>query len=308
MNSNFPTTFAADGNAVSETTEAHLFIPEIKLQDIGRAEFGISHNLCNHPLLNLEAIADMADTLPAMAVECHEAMLPLLMPGGSKDLKVRPSDIVRSIDTNGTWMVLWNIEQVPAYRELLDEILDPLVTLLPVVEGDMGRREAFLFLSAPDAVTPCHFDPESNFLLQIRGSKEVNIGRFKHRSIALKELDRYHDGGHRNLEMMPPCSSLFNLEPGDGVHIYPWAPHWVYNGSTASISLSVTFRTRRSEREELAHRYNSRLRRLGYSPRPAGESIFVDTMKASWISAKAWVRRGGRPQYGARDSRAGGTY
>lgn len=270
---------------------------------IGCREFGVRHGVADHPLLSVEALAELADSLPSPAVERHEANQPLLVPGGCPELSGPPSETVRTIETNGCWMVLWNIEQVAAYRRLLDAILDEAVPFLPPREGGMGRREAFLFLSAPHAVTPVHFDPEHNFLLQIRGSKEIHVGRFPDREWELRELDRYHDGGHRNLAEIPPHSSIFLMRPGEGVYLYPWAPHWVYNGPAASISLSITFRTRRSERYELVHMLNGRLRRRGLSPLPAGESEHVDRVKAVFTSCVAWLRRGGQPQRGARDYR-----
>ena len=98
-------------------------------------------------------------------------------------------------------------------------------------------------------------------------------------------MDRYHDGGHRNLERIPPLSTHFLMQPGDGVHIYPWAPHWVHNGPSASISLSVTYRTPRSEREELAHIFNGRMRRYGLTPVPAGDSRWRDSAKAGALEA-----------------------
>jgi hypothetical protein len=269
---------------------------------IGRSELGIRHGLAGHPSFTLEALAELADRLPATAIERHEGRQPLLVPGGAPDLAGLPSATVLSIDTNGQWMVLWNIEQVPRYRRLLDEILDPVAPLVPAREGAMGRREAFLFLSAPGSVTPVHFDPEHNFLLQIRGVKHFHVGRFPDRAAELAELDRYHDGGHRNLERIPPLSTSFTMNPGEGVYVYPWAPHWVENGAAASISLSITFRTRRSERHELVHHFNRRMRRHGRSPRPPGESVAADRAKAGVVAFVAWLRRGGRRQRGARDS------
>ena len=292
-----PTTATA-----SRTSEYLLELdPSTCTDAIGRREFGIRHAIADHPLLSLEAIAELADTLPSGAVERHEAKQPLLVPSGCPDLSGPPSETVRTIETNGRWMVLWNIEQVATYRRLLDAILDEAVPFLPAREGGMGRREAFLFLSAPNAVTPVHFDPENNFLLQIRGSKEISVGRFPNREWELREFDRYHDGGHRNLAEIPPCSTVFLMRPGDGVYLYPWAPHWVYNGPAASISLSITFRTRRSQRHELVHLLNGRLRRRGLSPLPAGESERVDRVKAVFTSFVAWLLRGGRRQRGARD-------
>jgi hypothetical protein len=268
---------------------------------IARREFGIHHNLADHPLLSLEAIAKLADALPPGAVERHEAKQPLLVPGGCPDLSGPPSETVRTIETNGRWMVLWNLEQIAAYGRLLDEILDEVVPFLPAREGGMGRREVFLFLSAPNAVTPVHFDPEHNFLLQIRGSKEINVGRFPDIAWERREFDRYHAGGHRNLEEIPPVSSKFLMRPGDGVYMYPWAPHWVFNGPSVSISLSITFRTRRSQRIEYVHLLNGHLRRYGLSPLPAGESEFVDRVKAVLATFVAWLIRGCRRQRGARN-------
>ncbi|MGG7380835.1 hypothetical protein ACQ7B2_19545, partial [Escherichia coli] len=89
-----------------------------------------------------------------------------------------------------------------------------------------------------------------------------------------------HDGGHRNLDSPPEEFTTFDLQPGTGVYVYPWAPHWVQNGPTASISLSITFRTRESEMAERVHRMNARLRRRGISPSPPGRRRGADRAKA----------------------------
>lgn len=271
------------------------------LDAIGRREFGLCHALVDHPLLSLEALAELADALPAGAIERHDANQPLLVPGGAEELSGPPSETVRNIERNGRWMVMWNLEQIAPYKRLMDEILDEALPILPPREGSMGRRESFLFLSAPHAVTPVHFDPEHNFLLQIRGTKEVDVGRFPDRAWELRELNRYYDGGHRNLVEIPPRSGVFYMKPGNGIYLYPWAPHWVYNGPQVSISISITFRTRRSQREEYASLFNRRLRRRGWSPLPAGESVPVDRAKAATVAFMGWVRRGGRRLRGTRD-------
>lgn len=271
------------------------------LNAIGHREFGVRHALVEHPLLSLEALAELADALPAGAIERHDANQPLLVPGGAEELSGSPSETVRNIEHNGRWMVMWNLEQIEPYKRLMDDVLDEALSILPPREGGMGRRESFLFLSAPHAVTPVHFDPEHNFLLQIRGTKEVDVGRFPDRAWELRELNRYYDGGHRNLVEIPPRSGVFYMKPGDGIYLYPWAPHWVHNGPEVSISISITFRTGRSQREEYASLFNRRLRRRGWSPLPAGESVPVDRAKAAAAAFMGWVRRGGRRQRGTRD-------
>lgn len=268
---------------------------------IGQREFSIHHRLVDHPLLSLAALADLADALPSSAIERHDANQPLLVPGGAEDLQGPPSETVRTIGTNGRWMVMWNLEQIAPYKRLMDEVLDEALPYLPKREGSMGRRESFLFLSAPQSITPVHFDPEHNFLLQIRGQKEVDVGRFPDRAWERRELDRYYDGGHRNLVEIPPRSGVFYLNPGQGIYLYPWAPHWVFNGPEPSISLSITFRTRRSQRLENADLFNRRLRRHGWKPLPPGESDALDHAKAATTAFLGWLRRGGRRQLGTRD-------
>jgi len=256
-----------------------------------RRAFAVRHRLAEHPLLTLDALAELSDVLPRKSVERHRADLDLLTPGGAPDLDGRPSDTVRELETGNVWMVLWYIEQVPEYRQLLDDCLDEVERLVRAQHGPMRQRKGYIFLSAPNATTPVHFDPEQNLLLQIRGVKEMNLGRFDDPADHQAELDRYFDGGHRNLDRMPRHEDTFRMAPGDGVYVYPFAPHWVKNGPQASVSLSITFRTAASQRMEHVNHVNARLRRLHLHPRPQGVSPAVDRVKATVMAGAERVKR-----------------
>jgi cupin superfamily protein len=256
-------------------------------QALGREPCAVGHALADHPLLTLEAIADLADRFDGR-IERHRADLPVVAPGGAPELEGPPSETVRGIEGNGCWMVFWYLDAQPEYRALLDACLDEAEAALPAGAGPAVQREAFLFLSAPDAVTPVHFDPEHNFLLQIRGRKEMHVMAFASAADEQRELDRYFDGGHRNLEAMPRDERTFVLDPGDGVYVPSFRPHWVRNGPRASVSLSITFRTPESRRAERVHQVNGRLRRLRLSPRPPGVSPALDRAKESaWLALRA---------------------
>ena len=73
---------------------------------------------------------------------------------------------MRRIAECGSWMVLKRVEQDPEYAALLDRCLDGVAAQAGVSLPRMLRREGFIFLSSPSAVTPFHLDPEHNFLLQ----------------------------------------------------------------------------------------------------------------------------------------------
>jgi hypothetical protein len=256
----------------------------------GRRPVAVDHTLAEDPLLSLEAIADLADRFPGR-VERHSANLAMVMPDGAPELELSPSAMVRGIEDNGCWMVFWYVDQDPAYKALLDRCLDEAESHLPSGAGPALQREAFLFLSAPNAVTPIHFDPEHNFLLQIRGHKDMNVCPFPSVDVERQELDRYHNGGDRNLPSLPPDGQVFGLDPGCGVYVPSFMPHWVQNGPRASVSLSITFRSRESLRAERVHRINAQMRRLRLHPTPAGVSPTRDRAKeAMWVAVAPTVR------------------
>lgn len=277
------------------TTDSSRQLLDIEEGDFSRCfsrrAFAVRHELAGDPRLTLEAMAELADRLPLKSIERHRADLPLLSPGKPPELEGPPSETVRELESGNAWMVMWYIEQVPEYRELLDDCLDQVESYVGERHGGMRYRKAYLFLSAPGATTPAHFDPEQNLLLQIRGSKDFSVGRFPDPSQQQAELDRYFDGGHRNLDRMPQQEDTFHMEPGDGVYVPPFMPHWVHVGGQASISLSITFRTRASLEMERVSHFNAGMRRLHLSPHPPGTSPPRDRVKASVIEKLGSLRR-----------------
>jgi hypothetical protein len=241
----------------------------------------IRHRLAGHDLLSVDALAGLADALPPGSVEHNSGQIPALMPDGDAPrLEATPGEIARGIETNGCWMVLKNIEQAEAYDELLAAALGELAGRLPGDAAEMWRREGFVFLSAPGSVTPAHVDPEHNFLLQVRGTKTMHLGRFADARAEQLELERHYGGGHRNMPAMFDDPVAFDLAPGDGLYVPVNAPHWVQNGAEVSVSLSITWRTRATDRLQRLHAFNARARRAGLSPRRPGERPGADRAKA----------------------------
>ncbi len=127
-------------------------------------------------------------------------------------------------------------------------------------------------------------DGEHNFLLQIRGSKEVSIFDQNNRAVITEEeLERYYQGkSHRNLKFndsKQAYAQVFTLTPGVGLHFPVTAPHWVKNGNEVSISFSITFRSLESEKRSMLYFVNGRLRQLGMNPTSPGVSSWRDQVK-----------------------------
>lgn len=254
--------------------------------------FPVRHSLSDHPLLTLDALAELADRLPAGSVEHNSGKVSEVLPGGEAPrIDLPPGQIAREIETNKYWMVLKRIEQDPEYEGLLHDALEDVIGAVAAREGGVVRREGYVFLSSSDSTTPSHFDDEHNWLLQIRGHKEMTVGSFPDERTERNELERYYGGGHRNIDFKPARPRVFEMGPGDGVYVPIHAPHMVHTGKETSISLSITFYTQQSQRIADIWTVNSKLRRLNLSPRPPGERSVADRMKVGAWQGMRKVRR-----------------
>ena len=265
----------------------HVFPDETiaRMEALYPAQAGLLHHLLpDHPLLSLEALAQLGEGLPGAQVEYNPGDVPIgIKPEDIPTNGLSIGETIRTIDTNRSWAVLKNIETVAEYRALLMDLLGELKSVVEPRTGAMLTPQGFVFISSPGSITPFHFDPEHNILLQLRGRKVMNVWpagdeRFAHRV----EHERYHTGGHRNLpwqEAYRDGAQQVPLGPGDAVLMPVMAPHFVANGDAPSVSLSITWRSEWSYRESEAHAANAALRRMGLDP----------AMPPRWPSY-AWVK------------------
>jgi len=231
----------------------------------------LGHRLADHPLLGLDALAALAQRIRPVDAEYNRGDVAIgLDPSETPANGLSVAETIRRIEECGSWMVLKFIEQDPLYRDLLHSTLAALAPVVRPVTGRMLKMEAFVFISSPGAVTPFHFDPEHNILLQIRGTKTITVFPAAEPALAGGEAhEAFHNGGHRNLAWRDEFAKLgraFALSPGRAVYVPVKAPHWVRNGPDVSVSFSITWRSEWSYREEYAHRMNAVLRKAGLDP------------------------------------------
>jgi len=156
----------------------------------------------------------------------------------------------------------------------------------------MLRPQGFVFISSPDAVTPYHFDPEHNILLQLVGTKVMTQFPADDPQFAPDTThESYHSGGPRELvwaDTLAAGGRPFALGPGDAVMVPVMAPHFVKNGPASSISLSITWRSDWSFAEADARCWNGVLRRAGLQPRAPRRWPHRNRAKA--LAYRAWRR------------------
>lgn len=245
----------------------------------------LTHDLHDHPLLALDALARLGERLPEASVEYNKGDLPTgVDPDSDIANGMSIGDTIRNVDTSRSWAVLKNIEQDADYEALLLSLLGELKPLIEAKTGAMLKPQGFIFVSSPDAVTPYHFDPEHNILLQLRGTKVMTQFPAGDAFYAPDEThEGYHTGGHRNLvwrDELEAGGTRWPLAPGEALFVPVMAPHHVKNGPEPSISLSITWRSDWSFAEADARAFNGVLRRVGIHPKAPGRFPAQNTGKA----------------------------
>jgi hypothetical protein len=253
-------------------------------ESFDRRPFTIGHGLVNHPLLSLPSLIELSRRLPETNIRYNRGDIPAgqqIYTAPKTDLSIE--ETIRRIEECRSWMVIRFVEQDPIYRDLLDQCLDEIQPLSESITPGMFKREGFIFITSPGSVTPFHADPEHNFLLQIRGKKTASVFDVSDRAIVSEQaLESYLSGEPFKAEFKDEYQEkafVFDLGPGDGLHVPQNWPHWVKNGDEVSISFSITFRSAKSERTSIIYNVNHTLRQRGFNPTPYGKSPLKDAAK-----------------------------
>lgn len=231
----------------------------------------LTHNMALHPLMERGALADLSERLPRSSIEYNRGDIAI---GADSNNDIANgmgiADTIRDIENAQSWAVLKNIEQDPAYGALLQALLAHIQPQIEAKTGPMLTPQGYIFISSPHAVTPYHFDPEHNILLQLQGEKwmtQFPPGDERYAPAACHEA--YHLGAGRNLpwdDAFLEAGQLCHLTPGQAVYVPVMAPHFVRNGAMPSLSLSITWRSQWSYDEANARAFNAVLRKYGITP------------------------------------------
>jgi hypothetical protein len=259
--------------------------------------FACRHRLAGHPLLSLAALADLAGRLDCDRVEYNSGRLrPDQRPDAVPGIDLAPAEVVRQIETAGAWMVLKNVETVPEYRALIESYLADAaaaVGLKDPAAGGMRDFQGFIFVSSADTVTPFHLDYEENFFVHIHGEKFMHIFDNRDRALVSEAALETYPGKHRNLpyrEEFEARARVFAMQPGEGLFLpYTW-PHWVSTGRDYSISMAITWKSKRDLALNSLYFVNAVMRKMGMpQPAPGRHPVYDRFKVAGYRSARAVI-------------------
>ncbi len=285
----------------ADTALAPVFGPEAR-ETFGKnypeVPHSLAHGLSDHPLLQLAGLAELGSRLPKQSVEYNRGDLPIGVDGKPGSTGLTIAETINNIRNSNSWAVLKNVEQDPSYHALLIDLLSEVQPAIEAKTGAMLTPQAFIFVSSPDAVTPYHFDPEHNILLQITGSKTMTQFPAGDARFAPDQThESYHLGGPRELvwdDGFADHGTAFELSAGEAVYVPVMAPHFVRNGPQHSISLSITWRSEWSYAEAGARCFNALLRRAGIAP--SAPKRWPGSNMAKDVAFRAYRRCFGPPQ------------
>lgn len=264
-----------------------------------RKPFPIRHRLDSHPAFTLDELFKLCRRRPPQDILFRAGKIPGDTPLETsydeyrKDLTL--NDVLDHFEERQAYICINNPERDPAYRPIIEGLIGEIAAQTNGMDPWITWYSTYVFISTRDAVTPYHMDREMNFLLQLRGTKQVflwdqddqEIMSPEEKDLLLSRIGnrpRYHPSFEEK-------AMAYTLQPGIGVHHPFIAPHRVHTAGELSISLALTFRTRQSDMWTDAYRFNARLRQLGLHPGPIGRHAWLDRIKCSAARAGQRVHR-----------------
>lgn len=240
--------------------------------------FKFSYFMEDTSLLTLSEVVKAVAELPLHLVEYYTAPFQQVKEWSYS------ADIQRLLSHTKSWIILRHLECIPRYNILMNNLLNELMKNHIQLSNQYFNPASFIFVSSPNFITPFHIDPELNFLFQIMGKKQILVNdAFIDPIISSSEIeDFYANEFGYSLDFHPDYLSRLvpmTLRSNEGLYIPFTFPHMVVNGNDISISYSLTFRTKMSERHRKVHLVNRALRLMGLTPRKYGLSVIGDSLK-----------------------------
>ena len=211
-------------------------------------------------LLQVDALADAARRLPAELVEHHVGLeIPQLLPAGTvRRLDRAVDDVVRTISTNGCWVMLVSLGSLPEYRPLMLRLGASLQLAVRAAGETPVAHDMIGFVGAPHANVPIHYDTSHHLLVQVQGTKTVGVGYYDDPEEHRRQIERAMRIERLNADTPPDHTVEFTLGPGQGLMLPAFTFHWVEGGDDVSVATACLVSSDVTRRRTDAYRISAR--------------------------------------------------
>jgi hypothetical protein len=281
----------------------HIVPSPIFGRDFNRHSFLFHHNLAHHPLFSLPRLKQLAIVTQTRRPQelYYDAGHDVPIGRRWNEMGDRPplEEAFERIEETGSWITIHQAQLDPDYAGVFRQCMREFEAQTGQDFKKLMRVEdALIFITSPNRTTTYHIDRECNFLLQIKGSKTIYMFDQRDKDVVPEtELETFwavDKNAGRYKPQLQERSVPCRLVPGNGIHIPINDPHWLQNDNNVSISLSVNFTFKDSERANI-YRANYFLRKAGMKPAPPFRSPLKDSIKnammaASYVPARSAIR------------------
>jgi hypothetical protein len=266
-----------------------------------RSPFKTHHALTDHPLLQLPKLSALIARLPPEQIFFSSGKVSKDADFDRASIEYKPSinlsSALENLKNADSYIMVRSPEVDKEYALLFNEILHNLKLLTVKNDPDIIDPKLYLFISSPNSITPYHVDRYTTFLMQLTGKKQVHIWHPQDReTVSERDLETLFADRSQRSPFLPKtrehACQTFELSEGEVLHIPFVAPHWVENGPEVSVSLSIIYRTRRTQKKINSYVFNYHLRRKWkLNPRPVGHHMLRDNCKDLFIKAVRRVKK-----------------
>jgi hypothetical protein len=270
-----------------------------------RSFFTFTHTLHALPIFDVENIVELSKRI----ADAHYENAPTHVGAGwSKARAGRPSlhETLATIGESNSLVLMKGVARDPEFAPVFRDIVLGLYDLVGgALSDDVAESRATIIVGSPRQITPYHIDAETNFLFQVRGTKLIHVFDTSNGAVLPHaELERFYAGNFNAATYKPdhqPAAAVVTFGPGDGIHIPIHTPHWVQNGASVSVAISVNFTLDSNRRVAQVYRLNHLLRKSGLSPSPPGGVRWRDRLKVAAAGGLDFARRVRRLRTGMND-------
>jgi len=199
--------------------------------------------------LTLDALADAAARLPEIHAQHHLAQLGRLLHAGVVErLSLSTPEVIRTIATNQSWVMLQSLATLPEYQPLMRRVGAPHQLALRSAGEPPTANDLIAFVGSPHASVPFHYDVNHHLLVQVQGTKRVHIGYFDDADERDRQLARGLMEHRLNVDREPDRVDDFAIGPGEALVLPAFAFHAVEGDDDVSIALTYMVATVSTER------------------------------------------------------------
>jgi oxalate decarboxylase/phosphoglucose isomerase-like protein (cupin superfamily) len=218
------------------------------------------------------AVHDISGQIPDRWLNAYDTG-----PAPDEAAPVAAVEAIERLDRVAGVVRLQHIELLPGLRQPLARLIAEGARQFTPGEHVEGISSV-MYVGTATSGAALHVDLHHNLFLHLRGSKQFTLASYRDTRQQQREAAGQF-GGHPEVSPDAVDTVTYNLEPGDGLYVPPYALHRVESSDATTVSIACSWATTESQRLRQLQRANGYMERLHLRSAPPGRRPAVDRIK-----------------------------